>query len=167
MISIEKLTSEYQVKEIGEEDVPAAYRLFLDNPEYFQYCPPEPSEDTVRGDMRAVPSGKLPFDKHYVGYFDEDRLCAVLDLIERYPDKQTAFIGFFMLRSKLQNKGLGTKLIKEITDYLSSLGYKHIRLGYVLGDKRAEHFWKKNGFEPTGHIAHLELYDIVMAQKEL
>ena len=31
-----------------------------------------------------------------MGYYDGEKLIAVMDLILTYPDEQTAFIGFFM-----------------------------------------------------------------------
>lgn len=32
-------------------------------------------------------------DKYFVGYFESDKLIAVMDLIDGYPDKKTALLG--------------------------------------------------------------------------
>lgn len=34
-------------------------------------------------------------DKYYIGYFEGEKLVAVMDLILNFPNKETAFIGFF------------------------------------------------------------------------
>lgn len=41
-------------------------------------------------------------DKYYVGFYHKDKLVAVMDLIVKYPNDETAFIGFFMMAKKLQ-----------------------------------------------------------------
>ena len=52
------------------------------------------SQGLIIGDNVAIGAGR---DKYYVGYFEEDRLGAVIDLILRYPNEETAFIGLFMM----------------------------------------------------------------------
>lgn len=167
MVKAEQLSTTYKVRKIELEDIEEVYNLFLTNPEYFKHCPPEPSIDMVKADLRALPQGKLIFDKYYVGYYDDDKLIGVLDLIERYPDKKTCFIGFFMLLDKVQNKGLGTKLISELLDYLKSLGYEEVRLGYVTTNEHAKHFWQKQGFNELIKIAHQEMYSMALVKKRL
>ena len=71
-------------------------------------------------DMTALPPEKCAEDKHYLGFFDGETLIAVLDLIERYPKNDTAYIGFFMTKKERQGYGLGST------------------------------FWEKNGFALTG-----------------
>lgn len=44
--------------------------------------------------MKALPPQKQEADKFYVGFFDGEKLAAVLDLIVSYPDDSAAFIGF-------------------------------------------------------------------------
>ena len=168
MVNIEQISKTYTVRKLELEDVIEAYNLFLGNPEYFKHCPPEPSVEMVKADMRALPPGKLIFDKYYTGYFDENnKLVGVIDLIERYPDKKSCFIGFFMLLNSLQNKGLGTKLMNELFEYLKSLGYEEVRLGYVTTNNHAKHFWQKQGFNELIKIAKQDLYDMALVKKTL
>lgn len=167
MVKIEEISKLYKVRKIEEKDVEDVYQLFLTNPEYFYHCPPEPSVEMVKGDMKALPPGKLIFDKYYAGYFEDDKLIGVIDLVERYPDKKTCFVGMFILLDSYQNKGIGTKLINELSEYIKSLGYTSLRLGYVTTNDHAKYFWHKQGFNETGVVAHLEMYDIAMMSKEL
>lgn len=117
--------------------------------------------------MKALPPGKSYEDKYYLGYLDGGRLIAVMDYINAFPDDQTDFIGFFMVDSVLQKKGVGSDIIQELCEYLRQEGRRAIRLGWVQGNLQAEHFWKKNGFNETGAVSKTDLYSIVIAEKKL
>ena len=96
--------------------------------------------------MKALPAGKDEHDKFYVGFFDEGRLAAVLDLILDYPERGTDFIGFFMMNIGLQGKGTGSKIIRECITYLKTTGCLKLRLGVDKGNPQSNAFWQKNGF---------------------
>lgn len=106
------LSTAYRVRCLEEADVPQILRLCSGNPQFYQYHPPLATADSVRADIRALPPGKMPEDKFYVGYFagddlstgtpSEERLTAVLDLILDYPEEKTAYIGFFMVDAAMQ-----------------------------------------------------------------
>ena len=85
-------------------------------------------------------------DKYYVGYFKNEKLIAVLDLIDGYPKKDIVFIGFLMIDISIQKNGVGSAIVNELIDYLTTLKYKEVRLGWINGNLQAEHFWIKNGF---------------------
>ena len=46
-------------------------------------------------DMSVLPPNKEMCDKYYLGFYDGEKLIAVMDFIMAYPDELTAFIGFF------------------------------------------------------------------------
>lgn len=166
-MDITKLSTVYDVRVLEEKDIPAVYELALANPLYYKHCPPEVSEQIIRDDMQALPPKKTLDDKYYIGFFEEDTLVAVMDLIDGYPNKETAFIGFFMMNQAYQGKGVGSAIIDECCDYLKELNFQHIRLGFVKGNGQSEHFWIKNGFNHTGVEAKQELYTVVVLQREL
>lgn len=167
MIEPDKLSKEYTVRRIEDEDIDEVYELYLGNPMYFEYYPPEASRDTVIADKTALPPRTGYDRKYYVGYYKDNKLVAVLDLIERYPDKERCFIGFFMMKKEEQEKGIGTDIICELCEYLKSIGYGYIRLFYVKDNPQAKHFWEKNGFKPTGKISKALQYELVMMEKEI
>ena len=68
------LSTAYRVRRLKEADVPQILRLCSGNPQFYQYHPPLATADSVRADMRALPPGKMPEDKFYVGYFAGDDL---------------------------------------------------------------------------------------------
>ena len=54
--------------------------------------------ESIEADLKAMPQRKAgqEQDKYYLGYFDvHQRLVAVMDFIDHYPDAQSGFIGFF------------------------------------------------------------------------
>lgn len=165
-MEIQALSKEYKVTIIQEKDITAVFELCKNNPQYYSYCPPNVSIEGIKKDLKALPAGKTFEDKYYLGFWDNGILVAVMDLILSYPDDETAFIGFFMVNSDFQQKGIGSGITRDIFICLRER-YKYVRLGYVMGNKQSEGFWKKNGFSPTGIVKQTEHYKIITMQKEL
>lgn len=164
---IENLSKQYRVKKLADTDVAAVYALCKENPQYYQYCPPFVTEDSIRADMAALPPRKSVKDKYYLGFCEGDRLIAVMDLILGFPKEETAFVGFFMVNKEVQGKGVGTALMQEVYAYLKQCRFEFVRLGFAKGNPQSEHFWLKNGFERTGVEAQNEGYVVVVLEKDL
>lgn len=162
-----KLSSSYEVRELTDSDIDAVYELCKRNDLYYRYCPPYVTKDGICEDMKALPPGKQKKDKYYIGFYDNNSLIAVMDLISGFPDEQTAYIGFFMTDLSVQKKGTGTKIISELCDELARNGFSFVKLGWVKGNPQAEHFWKKNGFVETGAEKTTEDYTVTVAQRIL
>ena len=167
MIDINKFSNKYIIRKLDNNDVDIIFNLCKDNPLYYKHCPPFVSIESIKEDLVALPPNKTVNDKFFVGYFNNNELIAVMDFIKEYPNKETCFIGFFMMNTNYQGKNTGTNIINELTAYLKSENYKYIRLGYVKTNSQAKAFWIKNGFKDTGLVSHQELYDIVVLEKKL
>ena len=61
---------------------------------------------SIESDMMALPNNIDIKDKYYVGYFKNEKLIAVLDLIDGYPKKDIVFIGFLMIDISIQKNGV-------------------------------------------------------------
>ena len=122
---------------------------------------------SILDDMKALPPRTTYDDKYYIGFFEKDCLVAVMDLILNFPNRETAFIGLFMMDKAFQGKGLGTEIIKECFEMLKEEEYQYVRLGFAKGNPQSETFWRKNGFEKTGVEDVQERYTVVVLQKEL
>ena len=96
MIDIERLSGKYRIRKLDVDDIEAVRHICLSNPLFYEYTQARPGYEDIQRDMTALPDGKGPEDKYYVGFFDERGMIAVMDLIDGYPDEQTAFIGFFI-----------------------------------------------------------------------
>lgn len=165
-MDIQKLSKQYQVVSLQQKDIEEVLELCLENPVFYEYCPPFPTKDSIMEDMNKLPPRTTKEDKFYLGFYEKNKLIAAMDLIIEYPNKNTAFIGFFMLRKSLQNQGVGSGIIEEVFSYLSEF-YSYIRLGFVLGNKQSEAFWMKQGFQRTGIVLNEEVYSVVVLEREI
>ncbi len=166
-MDITQLTSQYTVRELATEDIEQIYELAAANPLYYQHCPPPVTRESIQRDRKALPPGTTYDDKHYMGFFTGEKLVAVMDLIVNYPDRHTAFIGFFMVSREEQGKGTGSQIVSDCFRYLQALGYTSIRLGYAKGNPQSKAFWEKNGFVETGITVDNGDYTVVVLQKTL
>lgn len=165
-IQIEKLSDSYTIRRLTDADVPMLYAWMLRNDQYFKYCGGSTTPERVRQDLTLCPPGTTPAQKHYVGFFDADTLVAVMDLIDGYPDADTAFIGFFMMNKDLQGQGTGTAIVREVLAALHALGYTAVRLGIDKENPQSNHFWRKNGFAVLREAAQ-ERGIVLLAERRL
>lgn len=140
------LSARYAVRRLGPEDVGSVFALCAGNPQYYRYSPAELSEAQILSDMALLPPRTLPSQKHYVGYYDADALAAVMDLIDGYPDPETAFIGFFMVAKERQGRGVGGAIVAEALEQLRAWRFRAARLCIDVGNPQSNAFWRKNGF---------------------
>ena len=166
-MGLSSISSRYEVRRLGQGDIPEIYELCRKNSLYYEYCPPFVTPESIRADLGALPPGKESTDKYYLGFYDGGRLNAVLDLILAYPDGRTAFIGFFMMEQSMQGTGIGSESIGGLCVGLKDMGFRAVRLGWVQGNPQARQFWQKNGFRETGISYQTENYTVVVAQREL
>ena len=61
-----------------------------------------------------------------------EELIAIMDFIMAYPDEKTAFIGFFMTATSIQNTGIGSGIIDDLCRYMTEIGLSSVRLGWVI-----------------------------------
>lgn len=141
-------SKKYYVRKLQKNDIDQIYDLCSKNYLYYQYRPPYVTRKSIESDMVALPDNVDFKDKYYVGYFKNEKLIAVLDLIDGYPKKDILFIGFFMMDISIQKNWVGSAIVNELIDYLTTLKDKEVCLGWINGNLQAEHFWIKNGFCP-------------------
>lgn len=147
MIDITKLSSRYAVKSLEASDIDDVVELCRQNTVFYKYTETRPTRENIQDDMKATPPGIDLSAKYYFGFFDNQELVAVMDLVDGYPKADIAYIGFFMMNLKRQGKQTGTAIISEVIDYLKSIGKTAVRLAIDKGNPQSTHFWKKNGFE--------------------
>lgn len=163
----ELFSDKYTVRTLTGENIDEIYRLFSENVLYYEYCPPFVTRQSIQNDMKALPPEKTLEDKYYVGLYQEDRLIAVMDLIDDYPEKGIAFIGFFMTDLSIQNRGVGSEIIDYLCRYLAGLEYRCVRLAWVKGNPQAEHFWLKNDFIPIMETKSNAADKVILAERLL
>ena len=145
-MEISSLSKFFVVRKLTINDVDTIYDMMSKNEIFYQYHPPFVTKESVVEDMEALPPNKSYDDKYYIGFFENDSLVAIMDLILGYPTEEIAFIGLFMTNVQYQNKGIGSNIIRDTCDYLNDLGYKKVRLGVDKGNPQSYSFWLKNSF---------------------
>ncbi|MDO5378204.1 MAG: GNAT family N-acetyltransferase [Clostridia bacterium] len=157
----------YAVRPLGRQDVDAILRLYSGNPQFFEAMSSPATRESVLGDLTTLPPGKTAEDKHFLGFYDGETLIAVMDWVDGYPDRRTAFIGLFMVEAAYQGRGVGSAIVRDGLERMARAGFQRARLGYVETNGQSEAFWRKNSFAPTGERAEQEKYTIVVAQRNL
>ena len=166
-MEIKKISNQFEVKVLKRRDLNEILEVCQTNPTFYEYHPPKPTKKTIKHDMKALPPNKKMKDKFYVGFFEFGVLICVMDLIIKYPNDDCAFIGFFMMRKSYQGYGIGSSIINKLAEYLASIGYENIKIGYVKGNEQSRCFWTKNNFIPTGDINKNENYEVVVMNRNI
>ena len=73
--------------------------------------------ELIEKDIEITPPGIPIEQKYYIGFFDNDKLVAVMDLVDGYPTCDYVYIGFFMMDCDLQGNGIGSKIVSESLEY--------------------------------------------------
>ena len=147
MIDISKLSKKYSARILEDSDVEMLVEICKQNIVFYEYTEARPTKENILDDMKVTPPGIDMQDKYYLGFFDGRELVAIMDLIDGYPTREVAYIGFFMMNPQYQGKQIGTAIIGETVEYLCDAGKTAVRLAIDKGNPQSTHFWKKNGFE--------------------
>ena len=114
MIDISKLSRCYSVRILEESDVDMILEICKQNATFYKYTEARPTKGNILDDMKATPPGIGLSNKYYVGFFNNQKLIAIMDLIDGYPKPEMAYIGFFMMNPPYQGKQKGTGIISDV-----------------------------------------------------
>ncbi len=166
-LPLHTLNGEFAVRELTSADIPDMLRVAKSNPLFYQYMRPDPTAENLAADLTALPSRRTLADKHFFGWFEGERLVAMMDLIARHPKPNMAFIGWFILDGARQGNGLGRRLVRDVLAMLKAEGVAEVRLGRIEGNPQSEHFWHVCGFAENGLGYDTEDYHVVVMAKRL
>lgn len=157
----------YTTRLLGKTDIQSIFALCSNNEQYYRFHPPFVTVESIVEDMSALPPGKDAGAKFFYGYFDGQKLTALMDLVVDYPAEDIAFFGLFMMDKALQGKGTGSRIVSECAYFLKRNGYKKLRLAVDKGNPQSKVFWLKNGFTftgeeyPNGEFSYLPMEQIM------
>lgn len=166
MLNIKNMSKTHKVEKLTENDIESIYKLCQGNKLYYRYCQAEISREQILSDLCLRPEGVNEDNKYYLGFFEDEVLVAVLDILDGYPDEETCFIGFFIVNILYQGQGIGSEIIGSVLDYLKKIGKAKVRLGIDKGNPQSKAFWKKNGFKVIKEVERSE-GTILLAEKIL
>lgn len=161
------LSQRYHVRKLNLEDIDKIFHLCSSNSIFYQYHPVKLTKESILEDFSALPPNKEYKDKFFVGYYDDDILVAVMDLILNYPKENIAFIGFFVLDYAYQGQGIASEIISDCIQHLKLSGYSKVRLAIDKGNFQSERFWKRNHFSETGEKILNDIYTYLPMERIL
>lgn len=145
-INVDSLSTEHQVRRITESDISDVYALCKSNQKYYEYMNAAPTIESLTQIISRVPEGAGTENKLFVGFYDNERLVSVLELIVGYPEDNDAFIGWFMVDGNLQNQGIGSQIFADVRASMTSQGYDYLSLYCEKENAEAIAFWRSQGF---------------------
>lgn len=166
-LPLTELCGQFAVRELTAADIPEMLRVAKGNPLFYRYMRPDPTAENLAADLLALPPRRTLADKHFFGWFEGARLVAMMDLIAHHPQRDMAFIGWFILDGAVQGRGLGRQLVGEVLAMLKRQGVTEVRLGRIEGNPQSEHFWHVCGFTENGLGYDTEAYHVVVMAKTL
>ena len=150
-LDAQTLSSAYEVRALGNEDLPEVFALARSNRAYFRYLHERPTKANLTALITHLPEGAQPVSRHFVGLFDDDGyLVAVLSLACGYPNESTAFIGWLMVAADMQRQGIGSQLVADLRAALAAQGYTRMMLQLPERDTDGAGFWEEQGFAANG-----------------
>jgi ribosomal protein S18 acetylase RimI-like enzyme len=137
------------------DELAALQRIFESNEEFALRVtghPPGPAD--AQSTLMFVPEGKAPEDKAPFGVWDGDELVGLLDLLLRYPDDETIYIGLLLIDRDRQGQGVGAAAYQALErDLLPGWPWaRRLRLSVVRANDQVLGFWRRLGFTETGEV---------------
>ena len=96
-----------------------------------------------------MPDGASTSQNIFAGFYSGEELLAVLELITGYPEKDDAFIGWFMVSAAHHRKGIGSQPFADVRAAMKAQGFDHLTLNCPAASEDAIAFWENQGFHGT------------------
>ena len=165
--NVEMLSSDYDVRNITEADIASVYNLCKNNRRYYRYIGKKPSLRELTDVITDLPEGTGPQNKHFVGFYDDESLIAILDLITSYPEADDAFIGWFMVDAQKHRQGIGSSIFADIRAAMKAQGYDHLSLACFPENTEAAAFWENQGFSVTRESTNQDGHPVNVMERDI
>jgi len=142
-------TTALQAIELCDADVPAVQRLFVHNVEYFLAVTGRPpADDEARQELRSAPPNDTPFGRGWsIGLRDGDgEIVAMLSAVSDFLAEGVWLIAQFVVAPTLHGSGISREILDAFELWARDNGGHWIRLAVVVGNTKAERFWRKIGY---------------------
>ena len=122
--------------------------IYIGNDYYFNKILNIPQNITnVEKDITNIPDGVQKSQKNYRLVSFNNEILGAVDYITGYPEKNTVFIGLFIIKNNKHRQGFGEKIFDYLENLFKSEGFLKIRLGVIADNEIGFSFWKKRNFK--------------------
>jgi GNAT superfamily N-acetyltransferase len=148
-IAGEDAAPSWRALELRAGDVPALQRFFERNPEYFHAItgdPPRPDE--AQQEFDDLPPAGMTFGGRWLLQFVDARgeMIGMASLLSDFLAPGVWHIGLFVVATPLHGHGVAARLYRDLEAWMAGQGAQWIRLGAVIGNEKAERFWRRQGY---------------------
>lgn len=140
---------------LGLADESAVQALIESNPGYtLRVSGRRPGPSDGADVLRDAPPDLPPEGKHCFGAWLDGTLVAVADVLQAWPDPQTAHVGLLLVHGDHEGMGLGRALHDHVLSEVRTWPQvSTMRLGIVETNAAgAAPFWNALGYRPTGRV---------------
>ncbi len=141
--------SDYDVDFVTLDNLSIYESIFYCNEEYFLITDGHIASRQDCIDTMEYSNNFLSGKSFCIGFSYEDKPVAFLSIIEEYPEKETLYIGLFLMNEHFKRKGIGTKIITGLINEAFKADYKSLKLSVQENNISGYSFWKRLGFKVT------------------
>ncbi len=147
-------------RELQRDEIPLLQAFYDANPEYFltiNGVPPPPDLAAIEFD--EVPPAHLSHERQWIlGLFQppaprtmgdsgDGLLAGVAMVTSGLGRPEVWHLGLFVVATRLRGTGAAAGAYAALEGWVRSHEARHLRLGVVLGNTRAERFWARRGYQ--------------------
>lgn len=138
---------QYELCEGSREHLRDIYRLITGNEEFLKSTQAhEQTMEECEEALVARPPRVAAENKHFLVIYENGECVALLDYLEGYPEKETAYIGLFIVDASKHGNGIGRRINDAFMRSAQCCGYRNIKLGYYRRNESGYWFWRKNRY---------------------
>ena len=101
-------------------------------------------------------------NEEVIGY-----VYGTVDYRTEYIPKTIGTIASIHIHEDFRRQSVGCKLVKRLCEFFKTKNVENVYLRYVIGNREAENFWNKLGFQPIMIIADSTIGDLMKRLVEI
>ena len=134
------------LREMQESDISKQFMLWLHDPEVNEFLEVRHSLPNLETQQMYVRECRASTSKMYLGIFTlSEELIGSVTLNSQEINRIE--IGLMIGEKSLQGQGIGTEVVRLVSDWAAMHGFREITAGYLEGNKRSAKLFNGLGFE--------------------
>jgi ribosomal protein S18 acetylase RimI-like enzyme len=145
----------WRFRVLGHADAAELQRFFDANPEFFLRVEGQPpGAQAAAHELDDAPPPELAYREMLVLGVDDGAdpggaMVGMASVVGDFIAEHVWHIGLFIVATALHGSGAAQEVYAALERWMRERGAHWIRLGVVVGNTRAEHFWRRLGYVET------------------